>query len=328
MLIFFSRFSLKRLWKKFSKTPTSLMINNPTFPEIELLEQKQLVFLQILKEYRTPFLDYIAKVFNFFDTPPFFILLIPFIWIFYKRYWGISCLYLFLLSSSINSLLKNFFQIPRPFYFDPNLNLVEIGDSFAFPSGASTTAVILGVLLIWVYPKSIWAWILGVNFFIWHSFSRLYLGVHYPLDLLGGWIVGTFLVLLFIYLFPKLASIGKRHLISITVFQFILIVILFAFYPDKELMRSLSTSLGICVGLIFAEKRSYFINTWQQKSMKYIFCIIGIFLGGFLLSKPIFSLTKYCLPYMFMGLWIVYFQEKILKKLDTKKRKICKKSHN
>lgn len=282
---------------------------------LEQIEKEQLFILETIKDYRTPLFDAIAQLFNFFDTAPFFFLFVLAAWIFYKRYWGISFLYLFLLNGSVNLILKGIFVIPRPHYFDPGINLIAVDGSYAFPSGAAQTALILSVLLIRAWPKSIWSWFLGINFFVWHSFSRLYLGVHYPLDLLGGWISGSAILLTFIYLFPKITPFVKKHLVSLSALQIFLILGLLntdAYY--LKLIKYLSLSLGVCLGLIFAEEQIYFSNNWWQKAVKFILSLAVAFLPSLLFSNLYF--IKIIVPGAFLGLWMTLFQEKMLKRWD------------
>ena len=94
---------------------------------------------------------------------------------------------------SPNSFLKDFFQRPRPDVV-PHLRDVM---SQSFPSGhALTSAVVyltLGALLMRISdrPAERHYWI-GVAMFatVLVGLSRLYLGVHYPTDVLAGWIIG------------------------------------------------------------------------------------------------------------------------------------------
>jgi undecaprenyl-diphosphatase len=93
----------------------------------------------------------------------------------------------------LNSFLKDFFQRPRPEVV-PHLRDVM---SQSFPSGhALTSAVVyltLGALLMRISdrPATRYYWI-GVAMFatVLIGLSRLYLGVHYPTDVLAGWIIG------------------------------------------------------------------------------------------------------------------------------------------
>lgn len=94
----------------------------------------------------------------------------------------------------ISTGLKNLFERPRP---DFVAHIVEVS-SASFPSGhALNSAVIyltLGVLLARVENNfRLRAFIMGLAVFctLAIGISRVYLGVHYPTDVLAGWILGT-----------------------------------------------------------------------------------------------------------------------------------------
>jgi undecaprenyl-diphosphatase len=85
-------------------------------------------------------------------------------------------------------LLKALFQRPRPFQFLPEVNLlVPPPGSFSFPSGHTANAFAAGLLL----ARKISALSLPVLVFaVLMAISRVYVGVHCPLDVLGGALVG------------------------------------------------------------------------------------------------------------------------------------------
>ena len=106
----------------------------------------------------------------------------------------------------INYLMKNFFQRPRP--LDP---LTEPLHNFSFPSGHATSAFIFYGLLVYLLWKSkvnnrlkyISSFIL-ISFALLIGFSRIYLRLHYPSDVIAGFCAGfswlCFSVWLFVFL--------------------------------------------------------------------------------------------------------------------------------
>lgn len=94
--------------------------------------------------------------------------------------------------------LKAAVDRPRPSWPDP----VDSASFASFPSGHAMTATVTCGLLLWVlalhWRETWWGWgtitgaavvsVLGVGW------TRLYLGVHWPSDVLGGWLLGWFCV--------------------------------------------------------------------------------------------------------------------------------------
>jgi membrane-associated phospholipid phosphatase len=101
------------------------------------------------------------------------------------------------------TLLKHYFGIERPYLNDSMIISYDSDTSFALPSGHALMSV---VILGWValrHPKSpllLWG---IVTIIILIGISRVYLGVHYPSQVVAGWIFG----ILFLYIFR---SITKR----------------------------------------------------------------------------------------------------------------------
>lgn len=107
-----------------------------------------------------------------------------------SRRWGLSCAIALLIGFLVTNItLKNMIQRIRPYDVISTLNiLVKPESSFSFPSGHSSSSLAAGWALFRSAPKwlGVPALVLGVMI----ALSRLYVGVHYPTDVLAGILVG------------------------------------------------------------------------------------------------------------------------------------------
>lgn len=106
---------------------------------------------------------------------------------------GLTALLLGHVTTSV--ILKNLIQRPRPFWNVAGLvPLIELPDSTSFPSGHSCAAFAAVSALVGVLRKEdFWPkWASGVLIVmaVLMAFSRAYVGVHYPTDILAGSLVG------------------------------------------------------------------------------------------------------------------------------------------
>ena len=142
-------------------------------------------FLRLLESLRTPALDgLMAAVTKLDDETVFMVLAITVFWCVSKRQ-GYYVFAVGLGGTVVNQWLKLIFRIPRPWVLDPSFTIVEsargAATGYSFPSGHTQNIVgTLGCLA--VANKQKWLRICCAVFIILVPFSRMYLGVHTPLD--------------------------------------------------------------------------------------------------------------------------------------------------
>ncbi|MDO4776231.1 MAG: phosphatase PAP2 family protein [Cardiobacteriaceae bacterium] len=101
------------------------------------------------------------------------------------------------LAALLSYLLKNVFERVRP---DVLTHLVHQADA-SFPSGHSTFAAAFAMFFMLRYPRP-GVIVTGIALIVGMGWSRLLLGVHYPVDVLAGWSVGAMMALLVYAVYP------------------------------------------------------------------------------------------------------------------------------
>lgn len=96
----------------------------------------------------------------------------------------------FAASAFISLALKSITKRERPYITYPEIDNVTEESSYSFPSAHTSSAFATATSLSMAYPK----WYVIAPSFLWAGavgYSRMYLGVHYPTDVLAGAIVGS-----------------------------------------------------------------------------------------------------------------------------------------
>ena len=147
--------------------------------------------------WTSPFFDvFFPVITDFHRTWAFKFILIPALFVsfvLYRRLEGVIVFIGLLLSLAISdfsgSMIKHFFQRQRPFEISAEFIQRSPAGGFAFPSNHAANMFCMFFFLSYFFPKYRWLYFVGA-FLV--SYSRIYNGVHFPSDVLGGAILGGF----------------------------------------------------------------------------------------------------------------------------------------
>lgn len=135
----------------------------------------------------------IMEFFSFLGSEEFFLLAMP------ALYWcvdaglGLRVGFILLSSAGLNDVFKLAFHSPHPFWVSSHVKAFASETSFGMPSGHAQTAVgVWGTLA--AHLQRTWAWIAAAAVIGLIGFSRVVLGVHFPQDVLAGWLIGGILL--------------------------------------------------------------------------------------------------------------------------------------
>ena len=156
-----------------------------SFSSYVLTLDKNIFFL--INNISNPFLDLFFVSITYIGSTVFWILLIILFWMKKEREISIRLIFALIIDSFLLTFLKWFFVRPRPSERFANIEVLSSDIGPSFPSGHSERVFSGAVILGYVYKKLRYLLFL-LAFLV--SFSRIYIGVHYPIDSLIGSING------------------------------------------------------------------------------------------------------------------------------------------
>jgi membrane-associated phospholipid phosphatase len=133
------------------------------------------------------------KFFTFLGEEQFFLLVMPILYWCVDAALGLRIGIILLLSAGLNDVFKVIFHGPRPFWIDTRVQALRFESSFGIPSGHAQSAAAVWGMLAALINRS-WLWIISIAVIFLIGLSRMVLGVHFPTDVLAGWLIGALLV--------------------------------------------------------------------------------------------------------------------------------------
>lgn len=260
--------------------------------------------LKYVQSFSNETLDSFFEIITMLGEEWFFIILFAiFFWCFNKSF-GYKLAFICLTSAAINTIIKEIVKLPRPIGYEGIKSIrVETAEGYSFPSGHTQQSSSLFATLMIEFKKK-WLYFIGVLGILLVGFSRMYLGVHWPSDVIGGLIIGILWTMIAIKIFDWSKDRGNPMLLGVFVIP---MIILMLFFQTATYYKVVGTLLTLWIGYIIDDKYFSFVTkaVWWKQILKLVIGFLGLILIKVYVKK-LLPLTIYSdfLRYALMGIWM------------------------
>jgi membrane-associated phospholipid phosphatase len=275
---------------------------------------------------------------SFLGTEIFYLFTLPLLYWCLNSTLGLRVAVILMVSSVLINALKLAFQGPRPYWISNRVLALGAESSFGAPSGHAQNAVaVWGMLAVWL--RRGWAWGAALLIMFGIGLSRLYLAVHFPHDILTGWLIGAALLWVTVRSWDRGAVWAKRqpfgHQILVALISCLILMVIVAMpylwlratywhppwtwaaYADRAVsfdhaLISAAMLFGLLIGAAWCRRQGDFEvqGRWWQLLLRYLSGLAGVLLIRFGLkllfpeSETILGGLQRFLRYALMGAWI------------------------
>ena len=169
----------------------------------------ELDFLRWLEGLRTSFLNAFFEGVTMLGEETLIILLVVALWFAVDKKLAQQVFFVTATSLSVNGIIKNFAKVPRPFTKGISCVRPDTATGYAFPSGHTQGFATWSSFFAVKWKKTWFRILVGVLVAL-VAVSRLYLGAHYPSDVVVAVALGVGFSVLGNYLFEKVKDVVYR----------------------------------------------------------------------------------------------------------------------
>ncbi|MCF0238465.1 MAG: phosphatase PAP2 family protein, partial [Sphaerochaetaceae bacterium] len=212
--------------------------------------------LLFFSSHRINILDSLVEFFTMFGEETIIIAIIVFVYWNVNKKKGMSICSSLLIASNIMGIVKAIVRFPRPWVLVPELKSLRVSTAtgYSFPSGHVTCASSSYTTAAMSFKKR-WISIISATLIVLVAFSRMYLCVHWPLDVAGGLVLGCGVSFTFFNVLNNLYDNKEKGIKYAFIFgaiceivAFVMSVLLLNQVIDSNAFLDLSKSLAIAGG--------------------------------------------------------------------------------
>lgn len=232
--------------------------------------------LKFLEGMRNDFLNTIFEFITVFGEETLLVFLIVTLWFAFDKKFAQKLLFITMASMSVNGVIKNIAQVPRPFASgEVTCVRPETATGYSFPSGHTqnfTTWTSLTAMQL----KKKWFTVLVTILILLVAFSRVYLGAHYPSDVAVSVVLGTAFGTIGSIVYDKTENKQKLYIGMTLILTPFAVLFMFDAEPlFEDFYKFYGMVAGIGVAVSFEEKYApigYDVSKWK----KVLRIVIGI----------------------------------------------------
>ena len=279
-----------------------------------------IVFLQSIGSW----LEAPMKFFSFLGQEEFYLLVAPAIYWCLDSAIGIRLALWLMVSSNLNSAFKILFADPRPYWYSTQVTAYAAESSFGLPSGHAQNSVVVFAGMGWLFKRRWLLWAGGILAFL-IGLSRMYLAVHFPIDVLLGWLIGLALLWLLLRCEKAIVTFVRNqsfvmNALAAFISSMVLLGIVLLFrqlqsgwvapaawletiavtYPNSEInplsiagsVSNAAAFFGLALGAFWTIKSPLTISglPWQKLLARYILGVVGVLIFWYGLKLiPLFA---------------------------------------
>lgn len=260
--------------------------------------------IQSVQAFGSPTWDRVFVAITFLGEEQFYLLLVPILYWCVDKTLAMHLSFVYLGSAYVNTTLKAIFMVPRP--SAPAVRVVKPADGYSFPSGHAQI-VSVGWFYLATRVKRAWFWVLAAILVLAVCLSRVYLGVHYPTDVIVGTLIGLALVWGYVAACGMSGGyIAQWPLAFKLMLACVVPLLLLALHSENDTVSAMSTLLGLAVGVVLEREKVRFrcAGSLRQRTLRFLVGV-SLLLALYVGLKRVFpvGVAFRGLRYVLVGAW-------------------------